>query len=58
MAKKKRKKKNSKAKTSYELYQTIRKDWGEVNPVERVVESKKKYNRNKDKTKLRKEISE
>jgi hypothetical protein len=35
-------KKKKKNKTMLELYQSIRKDWNGVNPVSRIVESKKK----------------
>lgn len=31
--------------TSLELYKGIRKDWGAINPVQRVVPNKKKYTR-------------
>lgn len=31
--------------TSLELYKGIRKDWGDINPVQRVVPNKKKYTR-------------
>lgn len=51
MAKKKKKKK----KTNVELYKTIRKDWGDFNPISRVVESKKKYNRKKNSNKVKSE---
>lgn len=36
------KKKNKKKKTSLELYQSIRRDWGELNPVTRIMENKKR----------------
>lgn len=36
------KKKNKKEKSMIDLYQSIRKDWNGVNPVSRIVESKKK----------------
>lgn len=32
-------------KTNIELYQSIRKDWGNINPVTRVVKDKTKYTR-------------
>lgn len=35
-------KKNKKEKSMIDLYQSIRKDWNGVNPVSRIVESKKK----------------
>lgn len=47
MAKKKKKRKKKKT-TNYEIYKTIRKDWGEINPTTKIVESKKKYNRKRD----------
>ena len=43
MAKKKKKPIN------IELWQSIRKDWGEINPVTRIVQDKTKYKRNRDK---------
>jgi len=30
-------------------YKSVRRTWGELNPVTRVVSSKKKYDRNKEK---------
>lgn len=40
-----KKKKTPKEKTYYELLQTFRGDWGNVNPVTRVHKDKSKYNR-------------
>lgn len=37
-----KKKKNKKEKSMIDLYQSIRRDWNGVNPVTRIVESKKK----------------
>ena len=34
-----------KQKTFFEVYQSIRRDWGEINPVTKVIPNKKKYNR-------------
>lgn len=39
------KKKKKKKSTNIELYQSIRKDWGDINPVTRVVRDKTKYTR-------------
>lgn len=44
MAKKRKKKKKA---TTLELYQTIRKDWGDISPVTKVVKDKSKYTRKK-----------
>lgn len=38
----KRKKKKKTPPTNLELYQSIRRDWNGVNPISRIVESKKK----------------
>lgn len=35
------KKKNTKLRTNYEVYRSIRKDWGEFNPVTRVIPDKR-----------------
>lgn len=35
------KKKNTKPRTNYEVYRSIRKDWGELNPVTRVIPDKR-----------------
>lgn len=35
------KKKNAKPRTNYEVYRSIRKDWGELNPVTRVIPDKR-----------------
>lgn len=37
-----KKKKSKKEKSMIDLYRSIRKDWNGVNPVTRIVESKKK----------------
>ena len=37
-----KKKKKNKPKSMIDLYQSIRRDWNGVNPVTRIVESKKK----------------
>lgn len=39
-----------KQKNFFEIYQSIRRDWGNVNPVTKVIPNKKKYRR-KDKYK-------
>lgn len=39
-----------KQKSFFEVYQSIRRDWGNVNPVTKVIPNKKKYRR-KDKHK-------
>lgn len=36
------KKKNAKPRTNYEVYRSIRKDWGELNPVTRVIPDKRR----------------
>ena len=41
----------------YELDKRIRRDWGEINPVTKVIPNKKKYNRKKDKNSLKKELT-
>ena len=38
----KKKRKNKKQKSMLDLYQSVRRDWNGVNPVSRIVESKKK----------------
>lgn len=38
-------KKNKKPLSSYDLYQSIRKDWGTVSPVTKVDKDKSKYTR-------------
>ena len=35
------KKKDTKPRTNYELYRSIRKDWGELNPATRVIPDKR-----------------
>ena len=45
---------NIKENEWYKAYKKVRKDWGNVNPVEKVVPSKKEYKRSKDKRKLTK----
>ena len=42
--------------SQYDAYKTIRKDWGSFNPTTRVAEDKTKYNRNKEKNNIRKEV--
>lgn len=44
--------------SQYDAYKTIRKDWGSFNPTTRVAEDKTKYNRNKAKNNIRREIKE
>ncbi len=39
-----------KQKSFFEVYQSIRRDWGNINPVTQVIPNKKKYRR-KDKHK-------
>lgn len=39
-----------KQKSFFEIYQSVRRDWGNVNPVTKVIPNKKKYRR-KDKHK-------
>ena len=39
-----------KQKNFFEIYQSVRRDWGNVNPVTKVIPNKKKYRR-KDKHK-------
>lgn len=58
MAKKKRKKRRNKARSSLELYKTIRKGWYGFNPITRIVKDKTKYDRNKDKKELAKQVKE
>ena len=41
----------------YEIERKIRRDWGAVNPVTKVIPNKKKYNRKKDKNSLKKELT-
>jgi hypothetical protein len=43
-------------KSTIDIYKSIRGDWGDLNPVTRVVNSKKAYNRQKQKEKVRKQI--
>lgn len=47
---KKRKKNNT--ITTYDLLKSQRGSWGEINPVTKVIKSKKIYNRKKNKIKL------
>ena len=35
------KKKNTKPRTNYEVYRSIRKDWGALNPVTKVIPDKR-----------------
>lgn len=55
MSRKKKKIKIKLDQTNFDILQSIRKSWGDFNPVTRVVEDKTKYNRRKEKEKLRKE---
>ena len=48
------KKQQKKAQKAY--YQKNRIGWGEVNPRTRVVESKKRYDRNREKAAIRQEL--
>lgn len=43
--------------TNYDFDKKVRKKWL-INPVEKIRESKKKYNRNKNKRELRKKLNE
>jgi len=43
-------------KTQIDIYKSIRGDWGELNPVTRIVSSKKAYNRQKENQKVRQQI--
>lgn len=36
------KKKTQKPRTNYEVYRSIRRDWGEVNPVTKVIPDKRR----------------
>lgn len=45
--------KKKKPKTSVELYQQIRKDWGALKPTTRVVQDKTKYSRKRNPNKVR-----
>lgn len=42
-------KKKTKPKSNYEIYQSIRRDWGGLNPVTRIKDSDKIYSRQKNK---------
>lgn len=39
--------KKKKIKSFYDIYKGQRRDWGEINPVTKVEENKKKYSRKK-----------
>ena len=41
-----------------DVYRKIRKTWGDVDPRTKVLQSKKKYNRKKEKHKWKKEIDD
>lgn len=41
----------------YELDKQIRRNWGEISPVTKVIPNKKKYNRKKDKNSFKKELT-
>ncbi|SNX54187.1 hypothetical protein SAMN05660242_1823 [Thermoanaerobacterium sp. RBIITD] len=43
-------------KTQIDIYKSIRGDWGDLNPVTRIVRSKKAYNRHKQNQKVRKQL--
>ncbi|MEG6570122.1 hypothetical protein [Thermoanaerobacterium thermosaccharolyticum] len=43
-------------KNMLDVYKTIRGDWGDLNPVTRIVSSKKAYNRQKENQKVRQQI--
>ncbi|MFU0783744.1 MAG: Transposase [Thermoanaerobacterium thermosaccharolyticum] len=43
-------------KTQIDIYKSIRGDWGDLSPVTRVVNSKKAYNRSKQKQKVRQQM--
>lgn len=45
-------------KTQKDVYASIRRSWGSFNPVTRVADDDKKYNRNKSKQQLRKELED
>lgn len=47
-----------KIKTDYQIYKGIRKGWGSVNPVSKIFNSNKTYNRLYQKQNLRKELRE
>jgi hypothetical protein len=58
MAKKKKKKKVCKPISAMDSYMKIRRDWGEVNPVTKIVPNKKKKSRAKNKVDTKKEIED
>lgn len=37
--------KRTKKQSSYELYKTIRKDWGDIHPATKIAKDKTKYSR-------------
>lgn len=43
-------------KSMLDVYKSIRGDWGNLSPVTRVVNSKKAYNRSKQKQKVRQQM--
>jgi hypothetical protein len=43
-------------KAQIDAYMSIRGDWGELNPVTQIVNSKKIYNRHKEKEKVRQQV--
>lgn len=43
----------NKKKTNLDLYKSIRKDWGDIKPTTKIVDSKKKYNRKRNSNKVR-----
>lgn len=45
--------KKKKKLTNVDLYKQIRKDWGQINPVTKVVRDKTKYDRKRNPNKVR-----
>ena len=43
-------------KSMLDICKSIRGDWGELNPVTRIVNSKKAYNRHKENQKIRQQM--
>lgn len=43
-------------KSMLDVYKSIRGDWGDLNPVTRIVSSKKAYNRHKQNQKVRQQM--
>ena len=44
-----------KIKTDYEIYKSLRKDWGNVKPTTKVFKNRKAYNRKRAKAEMRQE---